>query len=210
MNNIAKRFSRSEFIKLLHTTNVNPNNIDNQRLSLAYTRFINRIQTVSKLDSCSRLEALQALARTRELCKHWRGREKFFFAFSHNIRIRSLSAINWSTPRSRWSILRNKWSVCNSNILGFGICILRVLIRLLKFQGDLPIPTWWRWSPPCRLWFFSASRMILRPPSCRLRASLRRSAIRVSRTRTTAAGPSWIARTAWPTSSIRCGARWLS
>ena len=58
MNNMVKRFSRSEFIKLFHTTDMNPNNIDNQRLSLAYTRFINRIQTVSKLDSCSRLEAL--------------------------------------------------------------------------------------------------------------------------------------------------------
>lgn len=69
MNNMVKRFSRSEFIKLLHTTNVNPNNIDNQRLSLAYTRFINRIQTVSKLDSCSKLEVLQALARMEKTVK---------------------------------------------------------------------------------------------------------------------------------------------
>ena len=57
MNHMTKRFGRSEFIKLLHTTNVNPNNVDNQRLSLAYTHFINRIQQVSRQDGCSKLDS---------------------------------------------------------------------------------------------------------------------------------------------------------
>lgn len=95
MNNIAKRFSRSEFIKLLHTTDMNPNNIDNQRLSLAYTRFINRIQTVSKLDSCSRLEALQALARTREILFRLQSQHKDSESLSYQLIHSSLSLINF-------------------------------------------------------------------------------------------------------------------
>ena len=95
MNNMAKRFGRSEFIKLLHTTNVNPNNIDNQRLSLSYTRFINRIQTVSKLDSCSKLEALQALARTREILFRLQSQHKDSESLSYQLIRSSLSLINF-------------------------------------------------------------------------------------------------------------------
>ena len=95
MNNMVKRFSRSEFIKLFHTTDMNPNNIDNQRLSLAYTRFINRIQTVSKLDSCSRLEALQALARTREILFRLQSQHKDSESLSYQLIHSSLSLINF-------------------------------------------------------------------------------------------------------------------
>lgn len=95
MNNIAKRFSRNEFIKLLHTKNLNPNNSDNKRLSLAYTRFINRIQTVSKLDSCSRLEALQALARTREILFRLQAQHKDSESLSYQLIRSSLSLINF-------------------------------------------------------------------------------------------------------------------
>lgn len=95
MNNMVKRFSRSEFLKLLHTTDMNPKNIDNKRLSLAYTRFINRIQTVSKLDSCSRLEALQALARTREILFRLQAQYKDSESLSYQLIRSSLSLINF-------------------------------------------------------------------------------------------------------------------
>lgn len=88
---MTKRFGRSEFIKLLHIKNLNLNNSDNKRLSLAYTRFINRIQTVSKLDSCSRLEALQVLARTREILFRLQAQHKDSESFSYQLIRSSLS-----------------------------------------------------------------------------------------------------------------------
>ena len=95
MNNMAKRFGHSEFVKLLHSKKLNPDNSDSRRLSLAYTRFINRVQTVSKLDSCSKLEALQALARTREILFRLQSQHKDPEALSYQLIRSSLSLINF-------------------------------------------------------------------------------------------------------------------
>ena len=67
MSNIVKKLSCCEFIKLLHITNgSNDNCAEIKRLKMAYNRFVNRIQQISKQETCSRLDSLQALARIRE------------------------------------------------------------------------------------------------------------------------------------------------
>ena len=66
--NMARKLANSEFIKLLYRLRgLNPNNAEVKRLGIAHTRFINRVQQISKLDSQSKLDSLQALARLREL-----------------------------------------------------------------------------------------------------------------------------------------------
>ncbi len=67
-SNMVKRLTNCEFVRRLRMSQpTNWNNVEMKRLGIAYTRFINRIQQVSKQDSHSKLDSLQALARIREL-----------------------------------------------------------------------------------------------------------------------------------------------
>ena len=67
-SNMVKRLTNCEFVRRLRMSQpTNWNSVEMKRLGIAYTRFINRIQQVSKQDSHSKLDSLQALARIREL-----------------------------------------------------------------------------------------------------------------------------------------------
>ena len=67
MQKSVKRLEKCDFIMQLFSLIDKPL-CDNDRKSLnvAYNRFINRIQQISKQDGCSRLDSLQLLARIRE------------------------------------------------------------------------------------------------------------------------------------------------
>lgn len=68
MSNIVKKLSCCEFIRLLHVAKVpNTDYVEIKRLKMAYNRFVNRIQQISRQETCSRLESLQSLARIREI-----------------------------------------------------------------------------------------------------------------------------------------------
>lgn len=65
---MARKLANSEFIKqLCRLRGKNPTHAEVKRLGIAHTRFINRVQQISKLDSQSKLDSLQSLARLREL-----------------------------------------------------------------------------------------------------------------------------------------------
>lgn len=53
-------------MQLLSLTDKPLHDNDRKSLNIAYNRFINRIQQVSKQDGCSKLDSLQTLARIRE------------------------------------------------------------------------------------------------------------------------------------------------
>ena len=53
-------------MQLLSLTNKPLHDNDRKSLNIAYNRFINRIQQVSRQDGCSKLDSLQILARIRE------------------------------------------------------------------------------------------------------------------------------------------------
>ena len=67
MQKSVKRLEKSDFImQLLSLTDKPLHDNDRKSLNIAYNRFINRIQQVSKQDGCSKLDSLQTLARIRE------------------------------------------------------------------------------------------------------------------------------------------------
>lgn len=67
MQKSIKRLEKSDFImQLLSLTNKPLHDNDRKSLNIAYNRFINRIQQVSRQDGCSKLDSLQILARIRE------------------------------------------------------------------------------------------------------------------------------------------------
>ncbi len=67
MQKSVKRLEKCDFIVQLFSLIDKPLR-DNERksLNIAYNRFVNRIQQISKQDGCSRLDSLQLLARIRE------------------------------------------------------------------------------------------------------------------------------------------------
>ena len=67
MQKSVKRLEKCDFImQLFSLTNKPLHDNDRKSLYVAYNRFINRIQQVSRQDGCSKLDSLQTLARIRE------------------------------------------------------------------------------------------------------------------------------------------------
>lgn len=66
-----RQLEKSDFIGQLLALGNEPL-VDKERknLNIAYNRFVNRIQQISKQDGCSRLDSLQLLARIRETLVH--------------------------------------------------------------------------------------------------------------------------------------------
>lgn len=67
MQKSVKRLEKCDFIVQLFALIDKPLRDDERKsLNIAYNRFANRIQQISKQDGCSRLDSLQLLARIRE------------------------------------------------------------------------------------------------------------------------------------------------
>ncbi len=95
-SNIVKRLTNCEFIRLLRKPQgVNLSNAEMKRLSFAHTRFINRIQRISKLDTHTKLDSLQALARIRELLIHLREKHEECRSFTNELIRSSLSLVDF-------------------------------------------------------------------------------------------------------------------
>lgn len=94
--NMARKLANSEFIKLLYRLRgLNPNNAEVKRLGIAHTRFINRVQQISKLDSQSKLDSLQALARLRELLIRLQEKHEGNGSFTNELIRSSLSLVDF-------------------------------------------------------------------------------------------------------------------
>jgi exopolyphosphatase/pppGpp-phosphohydrolase len=63
----CKKLEQDSFIILLRSSMTYNIEEDDGRLYFEYTRFIDRIQTISKLENHSKLDSLQALARVKEI-----------------------------------------------------------------------------------------------------------------------------------------------
>ena len=176
MQKRVKKLEKSSFIaQLLSSANRPLYNKERKNLKMAYDRFVKRIQQISKQERYSRLDSLHILAQIRETLAQLLESYKDSDSLQCLLIRSSLSLINFE---KQMIYLQLKYPGVRNVHTSRPHSSLKISKRFTN--SDLM---------PCRLWVFSASRTILRPPSCRLRASLRRSAIQVSKIRTTAAGP---------------------
>lgn len=94
--NMVKKLANSEFIRLLYALKVlNPTHSEIKRIGMAHTRFINKIQQISKLDNQSKLESLQALARIRELLIHLREKHEGNRSFTNELIRSAVSLVDF-------------------------------------------------------------------------------------------------------------------
>lgn len=95
-SDVVKRLANSEFIRFFcRPQGANLSNAEMKRLGIAYTRFINRIQRISKQDTHSKLDSLQALARIRELLIHLREKHEGSRSFTNELIRSALSLVDF-------------------------------------------------------------------------------------------------------------------
>ena len=181
MQKRVKRLEKSSFIaQLLSSANRPLYNKERKNLKMAYDRFVKRIQQISKQERYSRLDSLHILAQIRETLAQLLESYKDSDSLQCLLIRSSLSLINFEKQmiylQLKYPGIRNVHTSRPHSPLKiskrFTNSDLMEVIAALSAVG-----------------FFCQQDNSPQLPSSRLRASLRRFAIRVSRIRTTAAGP---------------------